>query len=86
MHYDVEYISPSGFPGKHIAVIAKNAVEAGQKSMADLSFGSPWKPEDFTIVSVVPSPKENLPMTPEEIEQFNIKQNSILNRLKRIFK
>ena len=79
-HYNVEYISPVGNSGQHIAFPANTVIEAAQQSPVWLSYGTPWKPEEWTVISVVPTPKESLPMTPEEHEAFLKEQNSIKNR------
>jgi len=83
-YYDVEFISPVGNYGKHTAVDAESVLEAVQKSPLMLSYGTPWKPEEWTVISVVPSPKENLPRTSEEHEAFLKEHNSIKNRILRI--
>jgi hypothetical protein len=73
-YYDVKYISPAGNEGLHTAFLAKSEVEAKQQSPIWLSYGTPWKPEEWTVISVVATPKENLPLTPDEFAQFQKKQ------------
>jgi len=85
-YYDVEYISPVGISGLHTAVTAESVVEAAQKSPVMLSYGTPWRPEEWTVISVVPTPKENLPMTPEEHEAFLKEQNSFKNRILKLLR
>lgn len=85
-HYDVEYISPSGIQGTHTAVDAESVIHAAQLSPVMLSYGTPWKPEEWEVISVIPTPKKNLPMTPEEHEAYMKKYNSLTNRILRLLR
>lgn len=51
-YYDVEYISPIGNTGTHVAVESVNKYEAARISPVMLSLGTPWSPDKWSIVSV----------------------------------
>lgn len=51
-YFDVKYISPIGNPGVHCALKAENKYEAARVSPVLLSYGTPWTPDQFSIVSV----------------------------------
>jgi hypothetical protein len=54
-YFDVTYKSPSGIIGTHNAVEAQNEFEASRISPVMLSYGTPWQPEEFTVITVVTS-------------------------------
>ena len=51
-YFDVKYTSPVGNHGVHCALKAQNKYEAARISPVLLSFGTPWTPDQFNIVSV----------------------------------
>jgi hypothetical protein len=51
-YFDIAYKSPAGITGTHIAVEASNEFEASRVSPVMLSYGTPWEPEEFTVLSV----------------------------------
>ena len=51
-YFDVTYKSPKGTIGTHNAVKALNEFEASRISPVMLSYGTPWKPEEFTVMGV----------------------------------
>jgi hypothetical protein len=85
-YYDVDYISPAGNSGIHTAVEAESVIEAATKSPIMLSYGTPWRPEQWTVIAVIPTPKHNMPMSPEEHKEFMRQQNSIVKRILRFFR
>lgn len=52
MYYDIKYKSPAGNVGTHIAVEADTEEDAVKLSPIMLSYGTPWKPEEFTVLEV----------------------------------
>jgi hypothetical protein len=50
-YFDITYKSPSGTIGTHIAVEALNEFEASRISPVMLSYGTPWSPEEFTVLN-----------------------------------
>ena len=50
-YFDVTYKSPVGNTGTHNAVEALNEFEASRISPVMLSYGTPWKPEEFTVIN-----------------------------------
>lgn len=55
MYFDVKYKSPVGNIGTHVAVEADTMEEAEKLSPIMLSYGTPWKPEEFTVLEVIES-------------------------------
>ena len=51
-HWDVTYQSPVGITGIHYAVQAETAQEAAKTSPVMLSYGTPWTPEQFVVLTV----------------------------------
>jgi len=60
MYYDVKYKGPSGSIGTHYAVEEESVEKVSERSKIMLCFGTPFKPEDFTVLSVVTS--TNIPI------------------------
>lgn len=54
-YYDVIYKSPAGYQGIHNAVEAENEFDAAKISPIMLCYGTPWSPEEFTVLRVQPS-------------------------------
>lgn len=52
MYYDVKYKSPAGIVGTHVAVEADTEEDAGKISPVMLSYGTPWKPEEFIVLLI----------------------------------
>jgi|AJXC01.1.fsa_nt_gi hypothetical protein len=63
-YFDVTYKSPSGTIGTHNAVEALNKFEASCISPVMLSYGTPWTPEEFTVLNTEIS--KNPPKQPIE--------------------
>jgi hypothetical protein len=80
-YYDVTYESPSKIIGIHHAVDAESVIEAASKSPEMLSYGTPWKPEEWTVLAVVPTPKDNEPVD----DPSKLKKSSFWFRLKNLF-
>jgi len=62
-YFDVKYKSPAGIIGTHVAVDAMSEEEAKQKSPLWLSFNTPWKPEEFEVLSVEISKTPPMPIS-----------------------
>lgn len=60
MFYDVEYRGPNGSLGTHYAVEANSIIEVAKRSLVMLCYGTPFTPEDFTVLSANPS--SNIPI------------------------
>lgn len=54
-YFDVVYKTPPGHVGTHYAVKAQDLRHALEVSLIALSIGSPWAPEEFTLISAGPS-------------------------------
>ena len=54
MFYDVTYKSPKGNIGTHYKVEASSVEEVSKISPIMLCYGTPFKPEEFTVLAVVP--------------------------------
>jgi hypothetical protein len=54
-YYDIKFISPSGHMGEHAALEAISSEEAAVMSPIILSSNTPWEPEEFKVLEVVPS-------------------------------
>ena len=52
MYFDVKYKSPAGNIGTHVAVEAESIEDATEISPVMLAYGTPWQPEDFTVLHV----------------------------------
>ena len=63
-YYDIKYKSAVGNIGMHIAVAAASPEAAAIISPIELTYGTPWKPEDFTVLEIKES--KNKPITEEE--------------------
>ena len=54
-YYDVCYKTPMGRYGMHYAVGADSVEHAAKVSLFELSVNTPWKSEEFTVISINPS-------------------------------
>lgn len=51
-YYDLTYRSPMGVVGTHYALLAEDPESAAKESARQLAYGTPWTPEEFTILEV----------------------------------
>lgn len=59
-YWDITYITPAGIQGTHYAVQAESLTEAIRLTPEMLSYGTPWKPEQFIVVNGEPCEKPPL--------------------------
>lgn len=61
-YFDVTYRSPAGIVGTHFAVLAETPEDAAELTPVMLSYGTPWAPSEFQVLSVSPTPENNRPI------------------------
>lgn len=65
-YWDITYITPVGIHGTHYAVEGETVEEALEKTPVMLSYGTPWRPDEFKAVSGVPCVNPPIPPAPQE--------------------
>lgn len=65
-YWDITYITPVSIQGTHYAVEGETVEEALEKTPVMLSYGTPWRPDEFKAVAGVPCANPPIPPAPQE--------------------
>lgn len=60
--YDIEYLNPNNNPGIHVCVPGLTPEMASERSLVWLCYSTSYTPEDFTVLNIVETKNENMPM------------------------
>jgi hypothetical protein len=60
--FNVLYQTPTGNTGIHVAVKANSIEDVIKRTPIMLSYGTQWKPSEFKILGIIPTPINDLPL------------------------